>query len=406
MGTSNAIKTQVRDLLFQLIRIPSTRGNEGEVNRFLAEQFKDLVDGCELFFVDDSLMNDPDYAFPLDGHTYRETPNLRCTIRGTGGGKSVVFNTHVDVVPPSAGHTDLFNPRMDSDIVYGRGACDAKGQVATLFGLMLLLKEKNIHLRGNLIFDFVFEEECGGNGTLAMIRRGVNADAAIVLEPSELAIIPEVRGAVWFEVTVYGKAGHSGRAGDTISAIKKAYQAMQIMEEYHDQVLAESRGDPLFDQFVNPMPITFGQLTAGDWPATAASKAVFRGVFGFLPNKNRFQIQEGLRGALKTKGDEWLKTHHEIRFPMLNSDGNIIPLNHPLVTTMKEVVQSHGYEGRITAMTASCDAWLYSNQLKIPTIVFGPGSLRFAHSNEEQIVFQEIIDATEMLCEFVLKYCC
>jgi acetylornithine deacetylase len=399
------IRPQVQDLLYTLISIPSTRGNEGEVNRFLSHRLKDLVDECELIRIDDSIITDPDYSFALEGHSYKSTPNLRCEILGTGGGKSVVFNTHVDVVPPSAGQLDPFNPRMENGIVYGRGACDAKGQIAALFGLILLRRRENIHLKGNLIFDFVFEEECGGNGTLAMIRRGIEADAAVVLEPSELAIIPSVRGAVWFEVTVYGRAGHSGRSQDTVSALKKAYEAMRIMEEYHDRVLAESRGDPLFDQFANPMPITFGQLDAGDWPATTPSRAVFKGVFGFLPNKNRFQIQEGLRNSLKTNGDHWLKEHHEIRFPMLNSDGNVTPQNHPLVTTMQDAVRSHGYDGKITAMTASCDAWLYNNQLKIPTIVFGPGSLKYAHSNEEQIVFQEIMDASEILCDFVRKYC-
>ena len=88
----------------------------------------------------------------------------------------------------------------------GGDAVDAKGQVATLYALGLLIKERKIELPGKVIFHLVVEEENGGNGTLAMVRRGVKADAAVVLEPSELNVIPAVRGAVWFQIKVVWKS--------------------------------------------------------------------------------------------------------------------------------------------------------------------------------------------------------
>jgi acetylornithine deacetylase len=399
-------KEYIRDILCNLISFPSVRGSEGDVNRYLYNLLKDQCDEIEMRYIKDFIVNDQDYAFPIENHTYQNNPNLFARIKGNGGGKSVVFNTHVDVVPPSTGQEDPFNPIIKADRVFGRGACDAKGQIAVLVRLIQMLKEQNLPLKGDLIFNFVIEEECGGNGTLSMIRDGIKADAAIVMEPSGMAIVPAVRGAVWFEIIVYGKSGHSGSSGNTVSAIKKAYEVIQILENYHDRLLNESRGfNPLFDQFQNPMPVTFGDLHSGVWPAITPSKAVLRGVFGFLPNKNRNQIKEEMENEIRTYGDDWLKNNFEINFNMLHSDGNVIDINHPLVESLKSSVEYFGYEGKITAMPASCDAWLYNNQLKIPTVVFGPGSLKYAHSNEEQISVNEIIDASNILLDFIKNFC-
>ena len=405
MQVSMETKQKVRDLLMDLIRIPSTRGNEGPAIRYMYEKMAPLTDSCQLVEIDDAIMDDPDYAFPLPGHTYKDTPNLECVIQGSGGGRTVVFNTHLDVVPPSEGQTEAFSPREENGVIFGRGACDDKGGAANFYGLALLLRERGIRPEGDLIFHFVVEEENGGNGTLAMVRRGVEADAVIISEPTELAVVPAVRGAVWFELQVFGRAGHSGSQGVRISALDKAFEAMLILRAYHDRLLAESRGIPLFDQFEDPMPITFGQMSAGNWPASVPSRAVLKGVQGFLPNRNRHQVQEEMREALRSQGDDWLRENFELTFPMLHSDGNMIPVDHPLVTALLAAMRRNGVPEKVTAMTGSCDAWFYNNQAGIPTVVFGPGSIAHAHAKEEQVVLDDILTASSVLADFVLDFC-
>lgn len=398
---STQTRQKVQDLLMDLICIPSTRGEEGPAMRFLQEVISPYVDQCNLVKIDDSIIEDPDYAFQIPGISYQDTPNLECIINGKGESQPIVFNTHLDVVPPSEGQNNAFSPYLEKGVVYGRGACDAKGQVATLFALAMLIKEHGISPKDDLVFHFVFEEENGGNGTLAMIRRGIDAQAAIVLEPSELAVIPAVRGAIWFQLKIFGHAGHSGSKSSTISALKKAVQAIGIMESYHDRLLEESRGDPLFDCYQDPMPITFGECHAGKWPASVPSEATVRGVLGFLPNKDRFQVQEELRIAIESESDDWLRDHFELTFPMLNSDGYSLRVNHPLVTRLVNAVQKNGYKGEVKGMTAACDAWFYNNIADIPTVVFGPGSLRHAHSVDEQIRADEVMRAAQILLDFV-----
>jgi acetylornithine deacetylase len=293
---------------------------------------------------------------------------------------------------------------VDAGVVRGRGACDAKGQAATLFLALLALRRMGVRLEGDVLAHLVVEEEVGGNGTLAMARRGEKADACIVMEPTGLKILSSVRGAVWFRVTCAGKPGHSGRAGDTVSALKLAIRVIEILEAYHARLLAASRGIPLFDAFANPMPITFGKLSAGDWPATAPSRAVVEGVLGLLPNKTRYQVMEEMRQAIVENGDAWLREHFELEF-MYRHDAHVLDAGHPLVTGLAECCRAAGAPGEVTAMTASCDSWFYNNQLGIPTVVFGPGSLGFAHSNEEQIRLDDVATGAAILARFLMEWC-
>jgi acetylornithine deacetylase len=249
----------------------------------------------------------------------------------------------------------------------------------------------------------VVEEEVGGNGTIAMVRRGEKADACIVMEPTDMRILSSVRGAVWFRVICTGRPGHSGSAATTVSALKMAIQAIATLEKYHAKLLAESRGIPIFDPFPNPMPITFGKLQAGDWPATAPAKATVEGVLGLLPNKTRYQVMEEMRQAIVESGDEWLRDHFELQF-MYRHDAHVLDTGHPLVTGLANCVKEAGAPGEVTAMTASCDSWFYNNQLGIPSVVFGPGSLGFAHTNDEQIRLDDIATAAGVLVRFIDKW--
>lgn len=393
------IREKTEKFLMDLITYPSTRGNEGPIGQFIHNSMINFVDKCEYIKIQDDIINDPDYAFPISNFSYENISNVECVIKGKGN-KTIVFNTHMDVVPASEGQEMAFSPIKKNGVIWGRGACDAKGQIATLFALAQMFKESSMIPPGNVIFHFVVEEENGGNGTLAMIRRGIEADCAIVLEPSELNVIPSVRGAVWFMLKVFGKATHSGNVTGRISALDKAIEAIDIMKLYHDELLRSSRGNSLFDIYEDPMPLTIGQFVAGNWPASVPSEAVLKGLLGFLPNKNRFQVQEELRNYIHTYGDQWLRENFELTFPMLNNDANSIPEDHLLVTSLLSAVERNGINPKTRAMTASCDAWRYNNQANIPTVVFGPGSLGVAHSKEEHIKVDEILLAAKILFDF------
>ena len=82
---------------------------------------------------------------------------------------------------------------------------------------------------------------------------------------------------------------------------------------------------------------------------------------------------------------------------MLNSDGNVLDVEHPLVRQMQAGLRAAGVEPQLSALTGSCDAWFYANQLEIPTVVFGPGNLGTAHGKDEQIDVSDILTAAEAI---------
>ncbi|MHC4871690.1 MAG: M20 family metallopeptidase [Planctomycetota bacterium] len=392
-----------KDFLCGLIEFPSTPGQEHDLMCWAEGEFKKLGAEVERVPMSDSIIDDEDYSSPIPDIKYDGRFNLRVSIKGSGGGKSLVFNSHVDVVPPSQGQDRPFEPQEKDGVIFGRGACDAKGQIASIYLILAVIKKLGCELSGDLIAHVVNEEENGGNGTLAMTRAGEKADACIVMEPTTNKIYSSVRGAVWFRLSCEGIAGHSGRAGDTISALTLARLSMDALEKYHAELLAASKGLPLFDKYENPMPITFGRCHAGDWPATAPAAATVEGVLGLLPNKTRYEVMKEMRAALDNCGDDRVKERVQLEF-MYRHDSHVLDPEHELVKGLQEVCGDWEVPVEVDAMTASCDSWFYNNQLEIPSVVYGPGTLGFAHSNHEQIKVSEIGDAACVIADFAIRW--
>jgi acetylornithine deacetylase/succinyl-diaminopimelate desuccinylase-like protein len=189
-----------------------------------------------------------------------------------------------------------------------------------------------------------------------------------------------------------------------VSALTLARKAMDLFETYHADLLAASRGIALFDKYDNPMPITFGRCVAGDWPATAPARATVEGVLGFLPNKTRYQVMDELRAVLDQSGDARLCERIDLEF-MYRHDSHVLDPKHPLVEGLRQCCADWALPTEVDALTASCDSWFYNNQLGIPTVVYGPGTLRYAHSNEEQIALNEIVQAGCVLADFASRWC-
>jgi len=401
--TIDRLMPSAREFLERLIAFPSTSGNEHELMCWAEGAFEELGVEVTRAPLSDAIRQDEDYSSPIPDLRYDGRFNLRLRIAGSGAGKKLLFNTHTDVVPPSQGQENPFQAAEIDGSIHGRGACDAKGQVATIYLVLAALAKLNFRPAGDVIVHLVVEEENGGNGTLAMVRAGEQADGCIVMEPTAGRIFTSVRGAVWFRLLCEGKPGHSGRAGETISALSLARKAMDVLEKYHHDLLAASRGIPLFDKYENPMPITFGRLVAGDWPATAPARATVEGVLGLLPNKTRYEVMDEFRQALAS-ADPQLKEHVSVDF-IYRHDSHVLDPEHPLAVGLKQRSVDWGIPAEIDAMTASCDSWMVNNQLGIPTVVYGPGTLGYAHTNEEQIALEEIANAGCILTDFAARCC-
>ena len=397
--TIQSLAPEAERFLCEFMKYPSTPGKEHEAMLFLEKEFGKLA-GATVGRVDlaNSLRDDPDYSDPIPDIEYDGRFNLRAERKGKGGGPKILLNAHTDVVPPNQGMVDPWSPRVENGVVYGRGACDDKGPLTAIYLVLRALAEMDAELAADVVAHLVVEEENGGNGSMAMARTGEKADACIVLEPTTEKVYTSIRGAVWFRFEFHGAEGHSGQAGRTRSALLLARDAINALEKYHAELLKNSRGFPLFDIYPNPMPLTFGHLEAGNWPSAAPHQALLEGVLGFLPNMTKERIREEIVAALAEGG--LTESDYDLSFTYAH-DCSVIPPDHDLASGLVSAAEAAGAPVEIAAFPASCDAWFYNNQLGIPTVVYGPGTLGVAHSRDEQIAIKDILTSAEILLTYL-----
>ena len=390
--------------LSELIGFKSVGGNEREAMDYLYGRFGEFESvEVEKVYMDNSIKDDYYYSCPAGEFDYGDTYNLRIARKGNGGGKSIVLNTHVDVVPAG----DMVRPWdgiCEDGEVFGRGAVDAKGQIATIFLLFELLEEFKVETAGDVIVHIVVEEESGGNGTLAMVRNvSEEAEGCINLEPTDGRLMVSIRGAVWFSITLRGKSGHSGSV-ETVNPIWMGHEVMSILKDYHSELLGKLKGQKYYDGYENPMPLTFGKISAGDWPSSCPDEAVIEGVLGFLPGMTEKQVCEGIGQALLDNGSLLNENNFDIKFTYKHNCCEIDE-EDVLVSDILKAADQVDVDIEKAAMTASTDAWYYSEIAGVKAVAFGPGQLSCCHSSNESIKLAEIVDAGKVLFESVKLFC-
>ncbi len=392
------------DFLKESISYRSISGEgEEEVQEFIRKKFS-VFGKTDLIPVPEDIKRDEEYTFAAKELDYSRRKNLVLEYPCSGGGRSLIVNSHSDVVPAES-WAEAFSPREEGNFIYGRGACDAKGHIAVMYLALLALKKLGVSLKGKLIVESVIEEEVGGNGALALIRQGYKADAAVVLESTDLKIAPANRGAVWFRLDVEGKSVHMGKITEGVNAIEKTCFLMRRMKEYEKRLIEESKNVPLFEKFRQPVQVNFGTIRGDGWPSMVCGSVTMEGGVGFLPNKDLKGIKKELADVIGNSGDEWIADHYKLSFPKLHNDAYAVPADHPLVKTMKTASSDSGRVPEVEGFIASCDARLFNKVGNMPVVVFGPGSLGDAHSDSEKIDTEEIRAAGEILTRTILNWC-
>lgn len=394
---------RARGRLMDMIRFPSVQGHEQEMVSYTKDLLGTLDLPAELRAIPDAIMDDPLYMHNEMECPYEGRHNLVSVQPGRGGGRSLIVQTHMDVVPGD--DWGGYEPQWDGTHVIGRGATDCKGQLVMILLALTALREHGYEPAGKLEAQFVIEEEPGGNGALALIREGCHADACIVCEPSGLNVFPANRGALWFMARTTGVSTHMGRRHEGVNAIEKMMEAIRWMLVYEEELIAASRGNPLFDRYDNPVQVCIGMIRAGQWPSKVPDECILEGGVGFLPNKSLDEVRAEFEAAIMRTEDEWLKTHLELTHPKLKKDAYQIDPGHPIVTTMHQAVLDCGRDSEVFGWNVSCDAALYAKEAGIPTIVFGASDIIEAHGSGEKIVFQDVLDGAKALAAGIMRWC-
>src|SRR2546422_580573 len=202
-------------------------------------------------------------------------PSVVGVLRGTGGGRSLMLNAHMDTVG-AGGMPEAFSPHVEHGRVYGRGAYDMK---ASLAAIMITAREAaRLRLKGDLIITAVADEEVASLGTSAVIER-YRADAAIVTEPTELRLCLAHKGFVWLEVETTGVAAHGSRADLGADAIANMGQVLTGVLDLNERLRSGARHPLLGTGSIHASLIEGGQEMS-TYPARCVAKLERRTIPG------------------------------------------------------------------------------------------------------------------------------
>jgi acetylornithine deacetylase len=322
-------------------------------------------------------------------------PNVVARIVGTGGGRSLMFNGHIDVVGVDGMTHPPFDAAQNSGRIYGRGSIDMKSGVAAMCAAAARLRGQ---LRGDLIIAAVADEEWRSAGTAALLASGVSADAAIVTEPTQLRIMPAHKGFAWLEVRVYGRAAHGSRWDIGVDAIRHAGLLLAELDRVDTHELPKKRHTLLGRPSLHAGSVDGGSGLS-TYPARCTVRIERRTIPGETPDDARREL-EAACATIRARQQDF-RADVELLFSQPPSD---VAVDAPVVRALAEVLQGRNLPSEPAGMSAWTDAALL-NAAGIPAICFGPGDMGLAHAATEYIEVREIEQATDLLEAFARSWC-
>ena len=443
LATVEGKREEITQLLTTLIRIPSLTGEEGEAQDFLAKQYRDMKLDVEVWEPDVEELFDkfPDvaqypshwkYDLVLPYHelptyedllksefrdvlNYKDRPNVVGIWKGTGGGRSLILNGHIDTVPvePRDEWThDPFGAEIINGTMYGRGTSDNKGGIIAALAAVRCLRELGITMRGDVILESVVNEEHAGNGTLACIAKGFTADAAISLEPSENKARLGGYGGVYWGVNLTGRVLHTkgrwdGSVQKGISAIEKLSNIIASLLELE----SHQNKKPVSGFYAGKMPFSMniGRVWGGSYDTASAGSCSLRGSIYFGPDIGSVKgvmdsVTQYLREAAEK--DLWLRENPpEVLFYHHDDSYRVNPESEIVKTVLESGERALGREVEIIAGIGANDSRHLVNQAKIPAVVFGPGGLDQSHTIDESIRIEDVIANVKALALAIHSWC-
>lgn len=402
---------EVVRFLQELVKRESVTGHEAPIQDFIASKLRDMGLDVDLFDTDPSLLRHyPGFLEPEQSLSQR--PNVVGVWKGTGGGRSLLFNGHVDTVPvePVEQWVDgPFSGAIRDGKLFGRGASDMKSGLAAMTMAVWYLQKAGLRLRGDVILEYTVDEERTGLGTLMCVNRGYRADAGISCETSDLEVMPACIGRMWFTIHVIGKAAGISAHWEGVSAIGKAIKIVQAIEDL-EKMRVEDLHHPLLPDNRGALPCTVTVFQAGAHPSSPPAEALLRGSFGLMPYEDPKQVEQQLRDQVErvAKADPWLRHHIP---EVTTEDGYVaagaeIPQDHPIVQTVKKSFRFvTGRPPVLGARKGAADTRHLIRLGETPTVIFGPGPTPLMHAMNEYVSVDNLVTATKVLALAIYDWC-
>lgn len=366
-------REQVRRLLCDLVAIPSYEGNEGPMLQYLGDRFARQEIPCRVTAVDGRPMN------------------LVAEIgQGTRG---IILNSHVDTVPPgdpSLWQTDPLIPVEKEGRIYGRGAEDAKGCLASMIVAFEALASRRRELPVRVILMAVGAEERGGLGTKAEVANGLRADAAIVGESTLLEPKLAHKGVLRLEVEVKGRAAHASDPDAGINAVVAMAPVIAALDRLAAEVRRREEG------YTGKASLVISTIAGGVALNVIPASCVISLDRRVLPTETEAQATEEIVETVTAAMPAGLGATVEVRRVRFVAPSATAP-DAAIVRAAEQAASRFlGRPVQATGFTATCDMTYLVNGAGIPSIILGPDSIAVAHQVNECISIDQMAQAVAL----------
>ena len=323
-------------------------------------------------------------------------PSVVAVLRGSGGGRSLMFNGHFDTVGVQ-GMAEPFTARVDDGKLYGRGAYDMKGPDAAAMLALVELKRSGAALAGDVVLALVCDEEHASLGTMSLLPRW-RTDAAVVVEPSEMGLVLAHKGFVWARVRTTGKAAHGSRFEEGVDAILMAGKYLAEFDAYERELRARPRHALVGPPSVHASLIRGGQELSS-YPESCEIEIERRTV----PGESLAQVETELREVAARAGAADGRFQAEVSAYFERNPFEVEP-DAPIVQAVSRAAAHRlGEPPEIRGATFWMDAAILS-QAGIPTVNLGPGGAG-AHAVTEYVLIDDVPACADIYAALAREWC-
>ncbi len=394
---------------------------EAALQDYLAGRLESAGAQIELFEPDGEQLQGKPLVPP--GLDFAGRPQLVATRRGRGG-RSLLFNGHIDVVsvePRQAWTSDPFTAQVRDGKLYGRGACDMKGGIAAMVFALEALAANGVELAGDLLVATNTDEESSGAGGAALVSRGLRADACVVTEPTGFQVWIACRGSEYGVVRVPGRPGHAEvrqpdwRLGGAVNAIEKAVVVLDAIASLRR---AWGSRPGLSHSLLSPPSLLATVVRGGEWPVTYPASCELTIAVMYLPaqadasgwgSEVRREVEQWI--ARESANDDWLREHP----PAIEWWPNAvmpfeISASEPVVDVLLGASSDAGAPSRLGGLDSWYDGATLTRLGGIPSIGYGPPGFdvdgtSVAHTVDEYVPVDGLVRCAQVLAVTAMRFC-
>jgi succinyl-diaminopimelate desuccinylase len=327
--------------------------------------------------------------------------NLVAERRWGGGGRTLIFNGHLDVVPagdPSQWKYPPFQGKLSKGRIYGRGASDMKSGIASFIHALSTIERSRLPFRqGAVVLHLVSDEESHGHQGMGFLTQkgGIRGDAALVGEPTDLQPVIAQKGALWLRISTLGKSAHGSRPHLGVNAVEKM---MKLMERLSSVPLEKEH--PLLGK----PTLSIGTIQGGTKINIVPDRCEIEVDRRLLPSEKKDEVLGEIKGVLDSLRLQDPFFQYRIEEIDFAEPSEVNPEEEIVKMGVEAIQNATGKKPLLRASSGFTDSRFYVNQCHIPTLIFGPGGVDQSHTTDESVEVDALVHAAHIYGLIIINY--